>query len=135
MRLKVYVGGSSTELDRNRLVSQMLEAKLDIDVTSSWAERVTKAGEANPPNMHEVDRYAAAYSDLSELSNSDWLLLLMPPKGVVSAGAFLEFGYALARSIKVCVSGLDQNASIFTAMSDVSVMSDTDAYRFFQKLA
>jgi hypothetical protein len=104
-------------------------------VTSTWVGHVESVGQANPDNMPESDRYAYSYSDLCELEQANWLWLLMPEPPLISAGAFLEFGYALARGINVCISGPGQMASIFTSMADVRFREDTEAVEFFKKIS
>lgn len=133
-KIAVYIGGSSSELERHDSVAFNLSKVEGIRITSNWAKHVKNNGGGNPRGMKKSDQFVYAYSDLYEVSQADWLLLLMPAPGIVSAGAFLEMGFALARGINVCVSGIGQDASIFTSMAQMNFDRDEDALDFFFKL-
>lgn len=136
--LSVYIGGSSSpgEIERvKRNTEAILSISRPTKVTSTWWKHVENVGEANPPSLSHADQFAYSYCDLAEVDSADWLWVQMPPNGVVSAGAFFEFGYALKGGKKIVISGPGQFKSIFSAMAHVRFDTDEQAVEFFRKIA
>jgi hypothetical protein len=131
----VYIGGSSSEIPRVKHWSAALAETGRVNVVSTWAERIEASGESNSPAFTHYERYARAHSDMSELLQASWLWLLMPPPGLVSAGAFFELGCFVGASKNVCISGPGQYASIFTSLVNVRCESDFEAFEFFKRIS
>lgn len=87
-----------------------------IEVVSTWPERITAVGEANPRDWSRADRERAAVDCLLAVESAAELLwLLVPPVGTSTSGAWVEFCAARRRGLQVIASG-DTKQSIFTAL-------------------
>jgi hypothetical protein len=72
-------------------------------------------GIANPRDAGVSDRRRWSTTDLNELSLSRALLLLCPPPGAITRGAWVELGAAYMLGILIVSSG-DTKQSIFTGL-------------------
>ena len=117
-RPKLYVAGSSRELDRARAVVATLSRHFEI--VSTWIAAVESAGAENP-----TDR-ATRLRCLDELDRADTLLLLVPREENHSHGAFFELGYAVATRKRTVASGLT-GRSIFCVQCEEEFESDRHA--------
>jgi len=144
--LRVYVAGASSEMERaERYMVKLREA--GIVVTSTWPEviRSQPNGEANPMSVPRAVRARWARTDLDEVTESNFLWLLVPK--VPSAGAHVEFGYAVmlmqsfdmaealgieAPPFELLCSG--KETSIFTALSPNHFDTDDEAFGFLLAL-
>lgn len=111
---KVYVAGSSAELDRAERAIADLEAR-GVAVTSTWPRSVTNVGESNPAHASRSDRARWAITCLHEVREADLVWMLVPSRAHPTRGAWLEAGYALARGKVVVFSG-ETAQSIFGAL-------------------
>lgn len=127
--MKVYVAAASSEIERaEKQMAALHEA--GIEVTSTWPEIIRKVGAANPMTASREDRAMWAATDLSEVSSSTVFWLLIPPPGIATDGANVEYGYATllgamaqearlagvnAPIYRIITSGMER--SIFTALS------------------
>lgn len=112
--MKVYVAGSSSELDRAARWSQALR-DAGITVVSTWPEVVAKVGSANPADAPADQRRSWAYTDLVvELGAADTLWLLAPLESP-GRGAYVELGVAFAARKTIVCSGPTLQ-SIFCAL-------------------
>jgi hypothetical protein len=139
--MKVYVAGASSEIDRAEKWMAALRAA-GIEVTSTWPEVIRKVGAANPLTASREDRALWSATDLAEVSNSEALWLLLPPKGVSTSGMYVELGYGVlfgamaqqARGLGVAgtpnfwLLGSGTETSIFTALAD-HFPTDEEAFR------
>lgn len=146
--LRVYVAGASSEMERaERYMAKLREA--GITVTSTWPEviRSQPNSEANPMSVPRAVRARWARTDLDEVTESNFLWLLVPK--VPSAGAHVEFGYAamLMQSFDMAEAlGIDEappafellcsgkETSIFTALSPNHFDTDDEAFGFLLAL-
>jgi len=112
---KVYVAGSSLELDRAERMIAALE-RAGIVVTSTWTIAVRDAGTGNPANATREQRAQWTITDLAQVRAAELFLFLVPPRDVATRGAWTEAGYALAKN-KVCVFAGDTKQSIFSALA------------------
>lgn len=110
--MRIYVAGSSKELERVKACSAELEIA-GHEVVSTWWRDVEVEGCGNPTLLEK--RIHFAQKDLSEIDRCGVLWLLVPVEGVSSHGAFLEYGYALAKS-KILISSGAQCRSIFLSL-------------------
>lgn len=117
--MRVYVAGSSADIDRARRAAANLE-RSGVEVTSTWWVQVEEHGEGNPTD--DAVRASCARRDLAELDAADVVWLLVPEVGH-SHGAFFEFGRAAARDVLVVASGATRR-SIFCSLA---VECETDA--------
>lgn len=85
-----------------------------IEITVNWVDHVHAAGSANRGLSPQVRRDAAEM-DLLGVECADMVVLLVPPDGVPTSGAWVEIGYALALQIPVHAIG-DCEASIFLSL-------------------
>ena len=134
--MKVYVAGSSAELDRCERVISALRAG-GCTITFDWAAQMREFAARGLCDAalddHEARRCAEA--DLNAIVDADVVLLLAPEQP--TRGAWVEFGYALgwARGYgeaplrSLYVSGPAARQSIFTRCADALFLSDDDAVR------
>ena len=113
MSLKVYLAGSSRELDDvKRYMAALRDA--GIEITADWVAAIEAAGDANPAD-DEVRRKASD-ADLDGVDDADIVWLMVPREG--SAGAWVELGYAIAHAKTIVVSG-EYRKCTFTVEADV----------------
>lgn len=118
--LYLYIAASSTEIERAKAVVDLVKnhnrmyPHAKIEITNHWWETIEARGDANPVDapFHERMKYAA--EDLDGVMCCDILLLLMPPVGVGTVGAYWEAGYADAMRKDVVIAGDMLERSIFT---------------------
>lgn len=108
--MRVYVAGSSDELDRVEWAEAHLRGR-GIEVVSCWTCEVRAQRTGNP--TEQDIRRAAARMCLDGVRQADLVWVLMPLR--CSHGAFLEFGVALATGTQIVVSG-DTHRSIFCSV-------------------
>jgi hypothetical protein len=111
--VKVYVAGSSKQLDRVKHWMDKLQAA-GHTVTHDWPSLIEAVGSANPPDATRDECWDWAIDDLKGVRDAEVLWFLVPE--TEGAGAWVELGYALARQIPVVCSGV-WSRSIFTSMT------------------
>lgn len=120
--MKVYIAAASAEIARAERVAAKLTSA-GIEVTSSWMANVRKVGAANPRDASREQRRAWANGCLAEVAKSDVVLLLMPPIGTETIGAYWEAGFALGDisqtglDRRIVISG-DTKRSVFSALGE-----------------
>lgn len=129
--LKVYVAGSSDELDRAEQVIARLRAA-GITVTSTWAENIRKVGASNPRDASREQRGHWSHVCLSEVDAAQVVLFLAPGRGH-GRGGYYEVGYANAKGKHLLASG-DTVQSIFLALGR-EFETDHEAIRYLVDLA
>jgi nucleoside 2-deoxyribosyltransferase len=110
--VKVYVAGSSAELERAQRWIDALRAE-GWTVTSDWPAVIASVGDANPRDASVADRRMWSHDDLRGVDNADVVWLLAPKVGT-ARGAYFELGYAMACGKHIISSG-DTLQSIFLA--------------------
>lgn len=125
MSLKVYVAGSSDELDRAENMIMRLRAH-DIAITKNWTVDVRMAGHGNPPEATDKQRRSWAVEDLNAVERADVLWLLTPLKS--SAGAWVEFGCAYRSGVELIAS--PRPRSIFSALAGHCFHDDEKAFEY-----
>jgi hypothetical protein len=120
--MRVYIGGSSSELDRVKAATRLLKAR-GVEVVSKWVESVEKVGTANPANVPKAFRENIALGCLEDLATADCFWLLFPQK-TPGRGAFVELGQATTHQIPIMISGHNSSESVFSALGEEF---DTDA--------
>lgn len=108
-----YVAASSRQMAEAESMMDALRER-GIRITVDWVVHVRADGSANR-GLSEGQRRAAAEHDLLGVECADIVVLLVPPEGVPTAGAWVEIGYALALQIPVHAIG-DCEVSIFTSL-------------------
>lgn len=125
MITKVYVAGASAQIERAKAAIAALEAE-SIVVTSSWPKVITNVGAPNPAGATDEQYTEWALRDLGEVDEAEYLLLLIPPKGIETVGAYVELGYTFKAGKPIVTAG--QHRPIFTpALSMVHFAEDRDA--------
>lgn len=115
--MRIYIAASSDNADRAVEVATELGSK-GCTITSTWWTDIAERGQgANPRDADDQQRANWSAKDLSQVADSDALLLLVPNDTASSHGAFLEYGYALGLGKIVAVSG-DTLRSIFCALAE-----------------
>lgn len=116
--MRIYLAGSSAELDRCRLWDQRLRTA-GIEVVSTWIANVLAVGEANPRDATREQRAAWAREDLEQIGHADHLWVLWPER---LSAALIEFGFVLGSvpltwriDGQISISG-DTKRSIFCAL-------------------
>jgi hypothetical protein len=117
--MKVYVAGSSGEIDRVKRVMATLRSR-GYEITHDWTGEVEAARAANySDSTYPTDmRFACASADYCGVANADVVVLLLP-KTTTSRGMWVEFGIALGHepSPAIFVVG-DALQSIFCELAD-----------------
>ncbi len=135
MLTKVYVAGSSREIDRARRVCAALR-DIDVHVMSTWPEVIGKVGAANPHDATPDQLLKWTLRDLGEVGSSDILLLLLPEEQTIGAWIELGFAFALAQNcsaLKIVMSG--RHRPIFTEpLADVAFPLSGDDLRLLPEL-
>ena len=121
MTLRVYIAGSSKELERAEKAAEMIREIPGIEIVSQWVQCIQDVGASNP-KAKEWQRRKWADGDLLRVARSDlfWALLPTTP----TAGLWFEWGYARRKLIRVIASGGERYQSIFTSLADWHVESD-----------
>ncbi len=122
----VYVAGASRELERVQRAFDLVEAATLLDLAHDWL----KVQAAEPVADDQLERAKArnyAMGDLVQVDRADLVWLLAPNEP--TKGAWIEFGYALARGEgkRVVVSGSCEQ-SIFCALADEEHADDVRAF-------
>lgn len=127
----VYVAGASYEPNRALAAAEVLR-DMGVEVDHPWWEQVLAIGHQNDTK----DTQSAmdwAQGDLMAVMRADAVLLLAAaPGAVISAGAHVEMGVALAHGIPVIVAGA---GSIFYALAREVFSSDLAACMGAAKIA
>lgn len=125
---KVYVAGSSAELERAERAIAELEAA-GIVVTSTWPLNVRdQGGIANPTEAPRDLRQRYSTSCLGQLRDADLLWVLVPDRAAPTIGAWVEYGYAIAFNKQIVFSG-DTRQSIFCSLG-LEFASDERAHAY-----
>jgi len=128
MKPRVYVAGSSLEMDRARRAVERLRAS-GIEVTSTWIDVIANVGAANPTDASIEQRRGWSVVDLAEVSRADVLWFLVPAPTAPTRGAWVELGHAYAAGKWLVCSGEHTRQSIFTALG-AEFASDAEAVGF-----
>jgi hypothetical protein len=121
--LAVYIAASSREADRVRRAQAMVQERgwtLTLDWLSEIEANLVRGVRDMELSLDEQRRHAQADLDAIRRADAVWLLAPAEP----TKGAWVELGYALARSRPVVVSG--PTSSIFEQLG-VCVAEDGDA--------
>lgn len=125
MITKVYVAGASAQIERAKAAIAALEAE-SIVVTSSWPKVISNVGAPNPSGATLAQYTEWSLRDLGEVDEAEYLLLLIPPKGIETVGAYVELGYSFKAHKPIVTAG--QHRPIFTpALSMVHFEEDQGA--------
>lgn len=130
--LRVYVAGSSAELDRARRVMDALRLE-GVEVVSTWLASIEAAGAANEGLAADARQHAAE-TCLQEVASADVLLLLVP-EGPSGIGCGVELGYAMAWRGKTIVAAGRTERTIFAALCDEEHVSDAGAIAAVLRMA
>jgi nucleoside 2-deoxyribosyltransferase len=128
---KVYVAGSSAELERCEAAIARLE-RAGVHVTSTWPIVVRDAGAGNPRDASRDRRRLLSVSDLGQVRDADLVWVLVPPLDCPTRGAWLEAGYAHGLGKLVVFSG-DTLQSIFCA-TGTEFTDDAHAFDFLMRI-
>lgn len=124
MTLRVYVAGSSAELDRVTYWMDHLEA-VGVEVVYRWPSEIEAVGEPNPQWASTLARTQWATRDLAAVEDAD-LVWVLTPSDSPARGAYFEAGFAMAWDIPLVFSG-ETKQSIF---SSLGTEFDSDAGAF-----
>jgi hypothetical protein len=118
----VYVCAASSEAARAARAMDAVRAA-GFDVAHDWLAAIVAAGvAANPPDASRDQRARWGADCLYAVRAADAVWLLAPD--APTAGAWIEFGYALARGLPTVVSGPNCAASIFCALASEVATDD-----------
>lgn len=117
MSVRVYIGASSSQIDRVRAAEVLLRARLpEVVFASTWPDEVALVGDPNPRDATDAARATMAYGCLDRVDASDVMWFLVPPIDIVTRGAWCELDRAYTRRIPVVASG-DTKQSVFCALA------------------
>lgn len=98
--MRVYVAGSSADLDFVRFVMAELESA-GLTVVHDWVKIIEDRGEANP-RVSKAEAFKYAQADLDGVAAADIVVLVTPLSGH-TIGAWWECGYADKAGIPIYV--------------------------------
>ena len=132
--MKIYVAGSSAELDRASNAMAFVRGR-GHEITHDWVadiqrERIEGGREDHELGPHEQMAFARA--DLQGVTAADLLWLLVPD--TTSTGAWVELGWALARSKKIIASGKHAAGNIFCSLAHQTFSGDQLAREYLRGL-
>lgn len=126
---KVYVMGSSRDLDRARAAMQMLGYDR---ITHDWVKVI----QSQMLPDHSLSRNQCrkfALEDLEGVDAADVVLALLPTDRTPSTGHWFEFGYAYKSCKPIITAGTRKG--IFWALGDKHFGSDAEAIAFLRGVA
>lgn len=103
MTARVYVAGSSQEMDR---ASKWINAISDLPthmITLDWTKKIRESGSSNPQHWTPERKTAAACETLDAVADADLFWLLVP--NGVSQGCWVELGVAYGSGRPIYASG------------------------------
>lgn len=130
--MRVYVAGSSAEIDRAEQVMQAIERAGHV-VVSTWTEDIASVGEANPRDASAEERRGWARGCLRQVGGSDALVFLVPREPATTRGGWAEMAYAFRSQIPILCSG-DTKQSVFCALGD-EVELDAEIVPWLEEIA
>jgi len=98
----VYVAAASAELPRAQAAMRQIR-EAGVRVVGDWTDDVLRYGSEGATHSDEA-RAAASAAQLDFVGTAGAVLLLIPPKGVATKGAWAEAGVARALGIQVVAS-------------------------------
>ncbi len=130
--IKVYVAGASKERHERAVPIINALLKKGIVITYDWTLDMKDFGpEYSDEYLTAKQRIQYARADLDAVLRADYILFLTPENG--SAGAWVEYGYAIASDIPVIVTG-KWHKSIFTSMAYKLFEIDMEAVDYLDDL-
>ena len=103
MTTRVYVAGSSQEMDRASRWIDLFSALTTHMITLDWTKKVREAGSANPPDWTRDRKTDAACEALDAVADADLFWLLVP--NTPSQGCWVELGVAYGNGLPIYASG------------------------------
>lgn len=127
MTLRVYVAGSSGELERvEAVIARLREAGATITLDWTLDVRAHRAaGHATDADLSDEEARFLAETDRDAVVAADVFLLLAPV--VATRGAWVELGIATTFCGYTAVAGHAARDSIFTRLVDEVFSTDADA--------
>lgn len=131
--MKVYVAGSSAEMERAKSASIWL-MNHGFAVVSTWIQSIecNQNGIPNPRNAFTAQRRTWSEVDLEEVRSADLIWFLVPGPKYTTRGAWLEAGFSIALDKVIVFSG-DTKSSIFCALGK-EFDDDQDARHWITRL-
>lgn len=99
-------------------------------VTYDWLDAIEQAGTSND-GLTEAEQRMHSRKDLSAILKSDLVWMLAPRS--ITRGGWVEFGFALGRSIPTVISGVHRKKCIYHALAARSVQ-DSQALDAIEEL-
>lgn len=120
MTLRIYVAGSSRELERVRAAQRMAE-RLGCVITHDWTRDVEVNREAGiaDADLPKQERMRHAWIDMMAIDSADIVWVLAPE--TQSTGCWVELGVALVwpeERLALIVSGPGSRRSIFASFAE-----------------
>lgn len=101
MTFRIFVAGASAELERVRSVMRLVDTHPMLASAYDWTIPVECHGADPLPRTVTKE----LREDLYHLRESDGLLVVVPPPGVKTEGAWVELGVAMERGIPIVMLG------------------------------
>lgn len=93
MTLRVYVAGSSREIERAERMIAEVRAIPGVEITFDWAAAIRQAGAANE-GLTDEQAIEASHACIEGVLNADVFVALLPPSGVPADGLMYELATA-----------------------------------------
>ena len=124
MKIRVYVAGSSQEMNRaSKWINAINELSTHM-ITLDWTRKIRDAGSSNPQHWTMEQKTAAACETLDAVADADVFWMLVP--NTRSQGSWVELGVAYGRGIPIYASGR-YHARFFASIAHYVYFSDKHA--------
>jgi hypothetical protein len=130
-KLRVYIAGSSKELDRVRAMAAAIDAMEHLEITERWwiGAEAWAGRDSEQSTAHAL---AAARACRDGVRAADLLVMLMPESA--SGGSMVELGIAIELNMWIILSDAVPHRSVFYAFAD-RVDHDLDVLRLLREAA
>ncbi len=117
--VKIYVGGSSKDQERVKVVQDALRAQGHV-ITHDWtAEQYDPNWASHPQDWTEKHLEQTARDDMIAIANADVTVFVLERSDVIYRGAWSELGIALVHGKPVYILGGEGNRNNFAYMPNV----------------
>lgn len=135
MTTTVYIAGASAEWERAKARMDWVRSEPGLELAHDWVADVVKHrvnGGKSDADLTDEQRFKLASYDMAAVGTCDIFWLLVPDAGVLTVGAWVELGAAIAEMRKVIVSGARHGEHLFCSLADVVCHDDSGAQMWIQ---
>jgi hypothetical protein len=117
--MRVYISGSSRELDHLETLAAELAGHPGVTVADRWMRdvRANMAAGRTDADLTDDERHEAAEADYRDIRRSQVFWLVVP--STPSKGAWVELGLVVTNGGKIVIASGNTNATIFCHLAEV----------------